>query len=366
MSGVQSGIRTPGVYTAVNINTQRTGLIPNEQKVLFVTTDPKELDQPIAIYDTSDADEKIGTDSKVTRMIKAAVKTNRLVDAYAMPIIIDKTVPATPVADLDATLEVIEPLGFTILAIDTAPTVGDDTMAWTDHLNFVSDAIEQRPAILVIPFTDIDAATTFAAQAPIETSYRVIIACYHGATGQEAEISGAMAAALADSNDPAVPFNGVNLEGVSPVENKYKLTFERQERALKAGVCVIATGADGKPEIIRAVSTFRKNPDTGLVDDIMLDINGALVIDYVRKVMRTAASKERRRKNTAAQRRNLRSTFLAEAKKLDDAEILQNVQETADQLIVEQDSTDRYRVNATIPADWVRGMHVIAATLNVY
>lgn len=52
-----------------------------------------------------------------------------------------------------------------------------------------------------------------------------------------------MAAALADSNDPAVPFNGVNLEGVSPVENKYKLTFERQERALKAGVCVIATGA---------------------------------------------------------------------------------------------------------------------------
>jgi phage tail sheath gpL-like len=190
------------------------------------------LDQPIAIYDTSDADEKIGTDSKVTRMIKAAVKTNRLVDAYAMPIIIDKTVPATPVADLDATLEVIEPLGFTILATDTAPTVGDDTMAWTDHLNFVSDAIEQRPAILVIPFTDIDDATTFAAQAPIETSYRVIIACYHGATGQEAEIAGAMAAALADSNDPAVPFNGVNL-GVSPVENKYKLTFERQERALK-------------------------------------------------------------------------------------------------------------------------------------
>ena len=220
MSGVQSGIRTPGVYTAVNINTQRTGLIPNEQKVLFVTTDPKELDQPIAIYDTSDADEKIGTDSKVTRMIKAAVKTNRLVDAYAMPIIIDKTVPATPVADLDATLEVIEPLGFTILATDTAPTVGDDTMAWTDHLNFVSDAIEQRPAILVIPFTDIDAATTFAAQAPIETSYRVIIACYHGATGQEAEISGAMAAALADSNDPAVPFNGVNLEGILQVAIK--------------------------------------------------------------------------------------------------------------------------------------------------
>ena len=181
-----------------------------------------------------------------------------------------------------------------------------------------------------------------------------------------AEIAGAMAAALADSNDPAVPFNGVNLEGVSPVENKYKLTFERQERALKAGVCVIATGADGKPEIIRAVSTYRVNPDSGADDDLMLDINGALVIDYTRKVLRTDLANERRRKNTAAKRRNVRSIILKRLTQLDDAEILQNVRARADELTVTEDATDRYRANAKIPADWVRGMHVIAGTLDVY
>lgn len=76
--------------------------------------------------------------------------------------------------------------------------------------------------------------------------------------------------------------------------------------------------------------------------------------------------KERCRKNTAAARRNLRSIFSVEALKLDRAEILQNVEATKGELTVTEDATDRYRVNAAIPSDWVRGMHVIAATLNVY
>jgi len=175
-----------------------------------------------------------------------------------------------------------------------------------------------------------------------------------------------MAAALADSADPALPFNGVNLLGITPVEDQYKLTFERIEAAMRNGVCMIQTGADGFPEIVRAISTYRKNPDTGIEDDIMLDINGALTIDYVRKVMRTAASKQRRRKNTAPARRNLRSIFMTEALKLEKAEILENVTATADQLTVTQDNTDKSRANAEIPSHWVRGMHIVATTLNVY
>lgn len=363
---IQAGIRTPGTYIGVNINTQRTGLPANTHKVLFITTDNKIMDQPVEIYDEADATAKIGVDSIVGRMVKAAVKTNRLVDVQAITLAMNTTDPQAPVPDVDDTTEIIAPLGHTILVLDKPPAIGDETEAWIDHLNFVSDAIEQRPAIIVVPFSDIEAATLFAAQATVETSYRVVAACYHGATGQEAEIGAAMAAALADSNDPALPFNGVNLNGVEAVEDKYKLTFERQERALKAGVCIIATGADGKPEIVRAISTFRKNPDSGMADDIMLDINGVLVIDYTRLVMRTAASKERRRKNTAAARRNLRTVFMAEAIKLEKAEILENVTTTADQLTVTQDGNDKTRANAEIPSHWVRGMHVIATTLNVY
>jgi hypothetical protein len=56
------------------------------------------------------------------------------------------------------------------------------------HLNSVSDAINHKPAIIVIPFSDIEAAETFAAQAPVKSSYRVLCVCYHGAIGQEAEL----------------------------------------------------------------------------------------------------------------------------------------------------------------------------------
>lgn len=267
---------------------------------------------------------------------------------------------------LQTTLDTIAPLGHTIIAVSTPPAIGEETTTWINHLDSVSDAIEQRPVILIVPFSDIDTAELFADQDAVKTNYRVVTVCYHGATGQEPELAAAMAAALADSNDPALPFNGVNLGGIKAVSDEFKLKFERMERAMNKGVCMITTGPDGKPEILRAVSTYRMNPTTDLTDDLMLDINGALTIDYFRKVIRNALAREPRRKNTAANRRNVRSIILAEAIKLDDAEILQNVKERKDELTVTEDATDRYRVNAKIPADWVRGMHVVAATLDVY
>ena len=51
--------------------------------------------------------------------------------------------------------ETIAPLGHTIIALSDPPT---ETTAWIDHLNSVSDAINQKPAILVIPFADVEAA----------------------------------------------------------------------------------------------------------------------------------------------------------------------------------------------------------------
>lgn len=267
---------------------------------------------------------------------------------------------------LKTSLDTIAPLGHTIIAASAPPATGDDTKAWIEHLDFVSGSIEQRPAILIVPFTDIEAAETFADQATVKTCYRVVAVCYHGATGQEAEIAGAMAGILADSNDPTLPFNGVNLEGVTAVSDEYKLTFERVERALNKGVCMIATGFDGKPEIVRAISTYRMNPETGESDDKMLDVNGVLAIDYTRKVIGSDLRKERRRKNTAAQRRNIRSIILTRCIQLEDAEILENVKTNASQLTVTTNANDASRVDAKIPAYWVRGMHVIGATLDVY
>ena len=53
---------------------------------------------------------------------------------------------------LQTTLDTIAPLGHTIIAVSAPPAAGADTTAWIDHLTSVSDSIEQRPAILVVPF----------------------------------------------------------------------------------------------------------------------------------------------------------------------------------------------------------------------
>ncbi len=87
---ITAGIKTPGVYTDVNINTLRTGLPANEQKVLFVTLDVLSGQfTPVDVYDTAGADSKFGKNSQAGRMIKAAVKTNRLVNAQAIALAVD-------------------------------------------------------------------------------------------------------------------------------------------------------------------------------------------------------------------------------------------------------------------------------------
>lgn len=77
-------LKTPGVYTEVNINTQRTGLIANTQKVLFITADSEGPDMPVDIYDKAAADAEFGANSEAGRMITAAIKTNRVVDVQCL------------------------------------------------------------------------------------------------------------------------------------------------------------------------------------------------------------------------------------------------------------------------------------------
>lgn len=87
---IPAGIKTPGVYTDVNINTLRTGLPANEQRVLFVTVDVlSEQFVPVDVYDKTDADTKFGANSQAGRMITAAVKTNRLVNAQAVALAVE-------------------------------------------------------------------------------------------------------------------------------------------------------------------------------------------------------------------------------------------------------------------------------------
>ena len=65
--------RTPGIYTSINIQTQRTGLPSQNHSIVFVTGDAAAPVTPTPIYDTASADIVSGADSKAGRMMAAAL-----------------------------------------------------------------------------------------------------------------------------------------------------------------------------------------------------------------------------------------------------------------------------------------------------
>jgi phage tail sheath gpL-like len=87
---IPSNIRTPDIYTDINLNAQRSGLPANIHHILFITDDvqPESTTMPISIYDKAQANTTFGgtaaAPTEASRMITAAVKTNRIVDVQIL------------------------------------------------------------------------------------------------------------------------------------------------------------------------------------------------------------------------------------------------------------------------------------------
>ncbi len=268
--------------------------------------------------------------------------------------------------DLKEKLAQLAPLGHSIIALDSPITDEATANAWADHIDFVSSRTEQNDAVLIVPFTDIEQATNFAGFARIKSNWRIIAVCYHGATGYEPELSAGIAGHISAEVDPAMPFNDLTLPNLPMVSGDKLLTNTHIEQALHKGVAMVAPNHANKPAIVRLISTYQVNPTTGADDDLMLDINGALVVRYVRRDLRMAVKANPRRKNSKAGRQELRSLFLERCLKMDRAEILENVEASKDELTVTVNPHDKTGAMARVPAHWVRGMHIVDVMLDVY
>lgn len=76
--------RTPGIYTDINTQTQRTGLPNQNHTIVFVTSDLGAPTNPKPIYDTATADAVSGADSNAGRMMAAALSVSQGVDVETM------------------------------------------------------------------------------------------------------------------------------------------------------------------------------------------------------------------------------------------------------------------------------------------
>jgi len=241
----------------------------------------------------------------------------------------------------------------------------DETSLGTvkDHLNDVSGPIEQRPATAFYGMTD-DLATAITRAGNINSG-RIGCAYVRGTRSLPCEVASAFAAVLAAEEDPAMPLNTVELKGINAPAISVRLSRQEQENCLGNGVTPLEVGPGEKVQIVRAISTYIKNA-TNIADISLLDLTTIRTLDYVRKATRERINlRFPQTKKTSRIKDAIRMELLDVAYKMEELEILENVDEHIDSFVVEDDLSDPNRVNARIPADVVNGLHVFAGRIDL-
>lgn len=260
---------------------------------------------------------------------------------------------ATPLTDLFAT---IAPLSHTMLVLDQAPTSLEDKAAWIDYLTTQAGPIEQSPAVLVLGHNGtLAAAELLAASMP---SHLVTIVNLPSASQSNGELAAGYAAVIASEPDPARPLDGLVIKSISAPPKSAWLTRTQFEHALTHGVTPLEV-VDGKVEIVRAITTY-------MTDALMLDLHKTRSLNYVMADVRNALKTLKRQKNSQRVRAEIRGTIISRLKKLEEAEIVENVNANLGLLIVQTNSLDAARVDCRIPTEIIEGLHVIGALVELY
>ncbi len=231
------------------------------------------------------------------------------------------------------------------------------------HLDGVSHALEQRGARGVYALTStLAAATTLAGSI---NSGRIMGALAPNTQSLSWEVAAALAAVAAAEEDPARPLNQLALTGIATMPLVNRLGRTEQENALRNGVTPLEVGPGDVVQIVRAITTYTVDPQ-GISDISLLDWTTIGTLDYVRKACRERiALRFPREKLSSRTAPKVRGELLDVLAKLEDLEIVEEVEANKDGVIVERDSQDPNRLNAKIPVDVVNGLHVFAGRIDL-
>ncbi|MBI5550747.1 MAG: phage tail sheath subtilisin-like domain-containing protein [Desulfobacterales bacterium] len=263
--------------------------------------------------------------------------------------------------DIQDALDVVFAEQYHIIAtpFNDATSIG----ALRDHLDSVAGPLEQRPGRGVYGFVGaLGSATSLATGI---NGGRINAPFLRGTRSPAYEIAAAYAAILAGEEDPARPLNTLYLAGIHAPAVDQRLSRTEQETCLYNGVAPLEVGPGEKVQIVRAVTTYVQ--DAQAVADIsLLDTTTIATLDYVRKACRErVALRFPREKLNSRTPKKVRSELLDVLKKLEDLEIVEEVDANADALIVQRSLQDPNRLDAKIPADVVNGLHVFAGRIDL-
>lgn len=231
------------------------------------------------------------------------------------------------------------------------------------HVEAVGSPMEQRDAIgVAATTTTLSVASTVAS---VTNSGLITLAWYPGSQRSAAELAAAYASVMAFEEDPARPLNTLELKSADVVPVAFKTSRTEQENAMHNGLTPLEVGPGDRVQIVRALSTYTKNAES-IEDVALLDITTMRTLHYVRKACRERISlrfpREKLSNRTVSK---VRSELLDVLYKLEELEIIEEVEANKAALLVERDLQDVNRLNAAIPADVVNGLHIFAGRIDL-
>lgn len=271
------------------------------------------------------------------------------------------TTPGSVDPTLATALAAVYAKEYTIVA---SPFIDSTSLtALKTHLDSISGPMEQRPCVGVFGYDGALADCTTLTNAV--NSGRILCAYYRGTRSPAYEVGAAMAAVMAFEEDPARPLNTLALANIAVPTVANRLSRTEQESLLYNGVTPIEVGSGETSIIVRAISTYIHDA-VGLDDTSLLDITTIRTLDYVRKAVRERISlRFPREKLSSRTPEAVRDQILDVLYKLQDLEIVEEVEANEPGVICERDLQDVNRLNAKIPTDVVNGLHVFAGRIDL-
>jgi len=183
---------------------------------------------------------------------------------------------------------------------------------------------------------------------------------------------------LRASNDPAVPWTGVNqgrLVGWIPDFEENRRSFDERNILLDNGVATHEVSKDGVVFISREITNFQKN-SLNQPSDTFLDSQTPLTLSFIRQSFLARMSNsfgegyklaDDGATITGGQKiatpAIIRADIVAWATLLVNENIIENLDQFEADLVVERDPSDVNRVNVVLPPDLVNQLRIIAGKM---
>lgn len=307
--------------------------------------------------------------AKTKGWVGSLIKVQGSCSATGIDMAVAKNTPLVTVstkpdaADMDALLAKVAAAGHKVLVVPYA--TADAIASVKTHLDFVSSGVEKRGARAVFFASsrgDIAAGKVLTAG---NNHWRTMIGYSRANRAWEPELAAAAAAVVAAQQDPGLPVNDLPLTGQDIPDLEDRLLRSEEEDMLRHGLTPFKVGPGNVLQFVRAITTYTTT-ENGVADDSLLDFTKPGAADYVRK-----ACVERiqllfaRVKRSPSVLRKIRSELLAVLKRLEELEIIEDVDRWKDDLVVMADPNDNYRAIARIPAAIIPGLHVVAEMIDL-